>query len=103
MNFKPMLGVVLGLICTADMAQARSQLYVYGAVPVAADPQLTRAYNDAQAWCSLYANRSIGNVRVYGGPYGSPAVRGCLSRHGFVYQSGEPYAYPVRKVGYVTK
>ena len=103
MNFKLIFGVALGLICTAEMAEARSKLYVYGAVPVAADPQLTLAYNNALAWCSLYAKGPISSVRTHVGQYGSPAIRGCLSRHGFVYQSGEPYAYPVRKVVYVVK
>ena len=96
------LGVVLGLIGTAEMAQARS-LYLYGAVPVAADPRLVIAYDNARAWCSLYANGSIGAVRVHAGAYGSPAMRACLSRKGFVYQSGEAYAYPLRMIAFVTK
>ncbi len=103
MSFKLTFGIVLGLICAAETAQARSDIYLYGAVPVAGDPQLMLAYDNAKAWCSLNAVDVTGSVRTYPRRNGSPALRGCLSRFGFVYQSGEPYAYPVRKLVYVSK
>ncbi len=84
-------------------ANAVSARFSSGFTPSAADPRLVIAYDNARAWCSLYANGSIGAVRVHAGAYGSPAMRACLSRKGFVYQSGEAYAYPVRKIAFVTK
>lgn len=107
MNFKLALATTLGITCSAAMAEARSDLNLYGSVPVAGDPELTLALNNAKAWCDIElgssdrpggAYYSGSSYSVYSGP---AAMRNCLARYGFVYQNSEPYAYPVQKVVFI--
>ncbi|MCO5730577.1 hypothetical protein [Rhizobium sp. SSA_523] len=97
------LGLGLGLTCAVATAEARSDLHLYGAVPIAGDRHLTIAYNNAQARCSLELYGTTGPVIAYDSRFGAPALRGCLSRHGFTFVNDEPYAYPVRKVFVLVK
>lgn len=92
MNLKLAAGVALSLIFTPMVAEARSNLQLYGAVPVESSPQLMQAYNRALARClpeaGLAEAGAIAEVSL-------PAVRlrGCLYRKGFFYRG--VYAYPV--------
>ncbi len=94
MNLKLAMGVALSLICTPMVAEARSDLHLYGAIPVESSPQLMRAYNKALARClpeaGLLEAGAIAEISL-------PAVRlrGCLYRNGFFYRG--VYAYPVGK------
>lgn len=99
MKLKLALGVILGLTCSAA-AEARNDWYLYGAVPVTGDHVLEAAYRAALDHCNFEGYRVNERVNFYGGAYGSADVRRCLSRKGFVWQDGEPYAYPVRKAAY---
>ena len=103
MNLKLTFGVTLGLTLSAVVAEARSDIHIYGAVPVIGDPELTIAYNNAQEWCGVELYGTYGSAPEYRGHYGPAAMRNCLARYGFVYQGSEPYAYPVRKVIFITK
>lgn len=103
MTFKLAFFATLGLTLSTAMAHARSEVHVYGPVPVSGDSQLTLAYNNAQAWCDVELYGTYGNAPEYRGNYGPAAMRNCLARYGFVYQGSQPYAYPVRKVIFITK
>lgn len=103
MNFKLAIGITLGLTLSAAVAEARSNAHLYGSVPVAGDPHLTIAYNNAKAWCGVELHGTYGNAPEYRGHYGPAAMRNCLARYGFVYHGSAPYAYPVRKVVFITK
>jgi hypothetical protein len=92
MNLKLALGVALGLACTSMAAEARSDLRLYGAVPVESSPQLMQAYNRALARCLSEAGLAEAGAIAEAS---LPAVRlrGCLYRNGFFYRG--VYAYPV--------
>ncbi|CDZ40355.1 Hypothetical protein NGAL_HAMBI1145_53470 [Neorhizobium galegae bv. officinalis] len=92
MNPKLTLGVALGLACTSMVAEARSDLRLYGAVPVESSPQLMQAYNRALARCLPEAGLAEAGAIAEAS---LPAVRlrGCLYRNGFFYRG--VYAYPV--------
>lgn len=87
MALKLALGVVLSLTCTAMVAEARSDLHSYGAVPVEGSPQFMEAYNRALARClpeaGLAEASAIPEISL-------PAVqlRACLYRKGFYYPGG---------------
>ncbi|KAB1086528.1 hypothetical protein F4V91_08890 [Neorhizobium galegae] len=92
MNLKLAAGVALSLICTLMVAEARSDLQLYGAVPVESSPQLMQAYNRALARCLPEAGLAEAGAIAEAS---LPAVRlrGCLYRKGFFYRG--VYAYPV--------
>lgn len=89
-----------GIFSSATVAEAKTTLYLYGAVPVAGNRHLELAYSDALSRCSFESYRSSENDRVFHARYDAPEMRSCLSRKGFIHQRGEPHAYPVRKVPY---
>ncbi|WP_105437669.1 hypothetical protein [Neorhizobium sp. T25_13] len=92
MNLKLALGVALGLACIPMAAEARSDLRLYGAVPVESSPQLMQAYNRALERCLPEADLAEAGAIAEAS---LPAVRlrGCLYRKGFFYRG--VYAYPV--------
>ena len=92
MNLKLALGVALGLACIPMAAEARSDLRLYGAVPVESSPQLMQAYNRALERCLPEAGLAEAGAIAEAS---LPAVRlrGCLYRKGFFYRG--VYAYPV--------
>lgn len=87
----------------ATVAEARTSWHLYGAVPVRGDPTMELAYGDALARCRLEGYQSHKSDHVFKIEYEAPEMRSCLSRKGFIYQGGEPHAYPVPKVAYTTK
>lgn len=101
------LGFVLtfaaGIVSSAAIAEAKTTWHLYGAVPVAGDRQLELAYSDALSRCRLEGYRTRENDRVFHAKYDAPEMRSCLSRKGFIYQDGEPHAYPVPKVSYIAR
>jgi hypothetical protein len=92
MNLKLAMGVALSLMCMPMVAEARSNLQLYGAVPVESSPQLMQAYNRALARCLPEAGLAEAGAIA---ETSLPAVRlrGCLYRKGFFYRG--VYAYPV--------
>ena len=92
MNFKLALGVALGLACTSMTAEARSDLRLYGAVPVESSPRLMQAYNSALARCLPEAGLAEAGA-ISETSLNAVRLRGCLYRNGFFYRG--VYAYPV--------
>lgn len=88
---------------TAAVAEARSDVHLYGAVPVAGDPHLMANYDSAQAWCKVELYGTYHAQPMNRGAFGTAPMRNCLARYGFVYQGNEPYAYPVRNVVFIVK
>ncbi|CUX55690.1 hypothetical protein J2S28_005023 [Rhizobium sp. SLBN-94] len=103
MKLKLALGVILGVTCTSAVAEARAQWHLYGTVPVTGDHLLENAYRSALDRCSLTSYPSYDRAGLYRGAYGSPDVRSCMYRMGFILENGEPFAYPVRKVTYLSR
>lgn len=109
MRLKLALSVVLSVTFTAAAAEARTQLHLYGTVPVRGNRVLEMAYQAALDRCSIerypsYGDRypSYGDVGFYVGAYGSAQVRSCMYSKGFVVENGEPFAYPVKKATYLS-
>ena len=103
MKLKLALSVILGVTFTAAVAEARTQLHLYGTVPVTGDRVLEIAYRAALDRCSFESYPSYDRVGFYGGAYGSPEMRSCMYRTGFILENGEPLAYPVRKPKYLLR
>ncbi len=102
MRLKLALSVVLSVTFTAAAAEARTQLHLYGTVPVTGNHVLEMAYQAALDRCRFERYPSYGDVGFYAGAYGSAHVRSCMYRKGFVFENGEPFAYPVRKATYLS-
>ncbi|MCZ7859557.1 hypothetical protein O9X81_23450 [Agrobacterium salinitolerans] len=102
MRLKLALSVVLSVTFTAAAAEARTQLHLYGTVPVTGNRVLEMAYQAALDRCSIERYRSYGDVGFYVGAYGSVQVRSCMYSKGFVVENGEPFAYPVKKATYLS-
>jgi hypothetical protein len=102
MRLKLALSVVLSVTFTAAAAEARSQLHLYGTVPVTGNRVLEMAYQAALDRCSIERYPSYGDVGFYVGAYGSAQVRSCMYSKGFVVENGEPFAYPVKKATYLS-
>lgn len=100
MRFKFALIISVGVISAATGAQARTSWHLYGAVPVSGDRTLELAYSDALAHCRLEGYQSRQSDHVFETRYDAPEWRSCLSRKGFIFQGGEPHAYPFPKVTY---
>lgn len=100
MKLKLALSVILGGTFTAAVAEARTQLHLYGTVPVTGDHLREIAYRSALDRCNFESYPSYDRIGFYGGAYGSPEMRRCMYRMGFILENGEPLAYPVRKVTY---
>lgn len=100
MKFKLALSVVLSVTFTAAVAEARTQLHLYGTVPVTGNHTLEVAYRAALDSCSFESYPSYDHAGLYAGAYGSAEARSCMYRKGFVFENGEPFAYPVRKATY---
>ncbi|CAN7298607.1 hypothetical protein [Neorhizobium sp. LjRoot104] len=92
MKLKLALGVALGLACISMPAKARSDLRLYGAVPVESSPRLMQAYNNALARCLPEAGLAETGA-IAGASLPAVRLRGCLYRNGFFYRG--VYAYPV--------
>jgi len=103
MKRKLFLSVVLGVTLTAAVADARTQLHLYGTVPVTGNNVLESAYRAAFDRCSAYAYPSYDRFGQYGGAYRSPAMSRCMSRMGFIQENGVTFAYPVRKAAYLPR
>lgn len=101
------LGFVLtfaaGIVSSATVAEAKNTWHLYGAVPVAGDRHLELAYSDALSRCRLEGYKMRDNDSVFHAQYDAPEMRSCLSRKGFIYQHGQPHAYPVPKVTYAVR
>ncbi|MGV2068789.1 hypothetical protein [Agrobacterium sp. 22-226-1] len=102
MKLKLALSLILGITFAAEVAEARTQLHLYGAVPVTGDYVLEAAYRAALDRCSFESYPSHVRVGFYGGTYDSPQARSCMYRMGFISANGEPFAYPVRKAAYLS-
>ncbi|MFK0386590.1 hypothetical protein [Agrobacterium sp. NPDC090273] len=100
MKLKLVLSTIIGLTCAATIAEARNDWHLYGAVQVAGDRVLETAYRNALYQCGYDGYPSNTRIGAYHIPNGSPEMRICLSRMGFILEYGEPFAYPVRKVVY---
>lgn len=100
MKLKLALSVVLSITFTGVGAEARSQLHLYSAVPVAGDPVLEIAYRAALDRCNFEIQPSYERTDFYGYDYGAADLRSCLSRKGFTSQNGEPFAYPISVATY---
>ena len=103
MKLKLALSVILSVTFTAAVAEARTQLHLYGAVPVAGDPVLEAAYRAAFDRCGFDYYSSYDHVGFYRGAYGSPEMRSCMYTKGFILENGVPFAYPVRKATYLSR
>lgn len=103
MKFKLTLSVVLSVTFTAAVAEARTQLHFYGTVPVTGNHVLEVAYRAALDRCSFETYPSYDQAFLYAGAYGATEVRSCMYRKGFVFENGQPFAYPVRKVTYLLR
>lgn len=100
MKLKLALSVVLSVTFTAAVAEARTQLHLYGTAPVKGDHLLEVAYRAALDRCSFDFYPSYDDAGLYVGAYGSTELRSCMYRKGFVFENGEPFAYPVKKATY---
>ena len=103
MKLKLALSVILGVTFTAEVAEARTQLHLYGTIPVTGNYVREIAYRSALDRCSFESYPSYHPVGIYGGTYGSPEMRRCMYRMGFILENGEPLAYPVRKAKYLLR
>ncbi len=103
MRLKLALSVVLCVNVAAGVANARTELHLYSAVPVAGDHVMEIAYRRALDRCSFDLYPLNDRVGLYRGAYGYPEMRSCMSRMGFIMQNGEPFAYPVKTLTHVSR
>lgn len=100
MHFRFAVVLTTATVSATAVADAKMDWHLYGAVPVAGDRTLELAYSDALSRCRLEGYRPYENPSVLETHYNAPEMRSCLYRKGFVYQNGQPHAYPVPKVTY---